>query len=428
MKHLLLTTALIAAGTAGTAFADTTATMDANAEAQASSGSSAFMTEASEGAIRASDFLGMRVYAAADTGELSENAGTGEQWEDIGEINDVIMGRDGQVTAVLVDIGGFLGIGERQVAANLDQIQFVSDSSTEDAQDFFLVLNADPATLEEAPAFGAQQSAAADTMTDDPAAMDTADATVDEGMTSDAPMDQASTEEAVPAEEEPTDMAATEEAVPAEDDATDMAATEEAAPVEDDATDMAATEEAAPVEDDATDMAATEEAAPAEDDATDMAATEEAAPVDDDAADMAATEEAAPVEEDATDMAATDPAMDPAATGTDMAATEAAPADPMEGYSQADAGAMTAESLEGARVYDANDKWIGEISELIVAEDGQITDAIVDVGGFLGLGEKPVALKLTDLQIMRQDEGEDIRISTAMAEEELESLPEFEKQ
>ena len=89
---------------------------------------------------------------------------------------------------------------------------------------------------------------------------------------------------------------------------------------------------------------------------------------------------------------------------------------------------LTAENLDGARVYDANDEWVGEISELVIAEDGQITDAIVDVGGFLGLGEKPVALKLTDLQILRQDGGDDVRIYTAMAEEELEAMPEFEKQ
>ena len=86
------------------------------------------------------------------------------------------------------------------------------------------------------------------------------------------------------------------------------------------------------------------------------------------------------------------------------------------------------DDLDGARVYDANDKWVGEISELIVTEQGEITDAIVDVGGFLGIGEKPVALKLTDLQILRQDGSEEVRIYTAMAEEELEAMPEFEKQ
>ena len=36
-------------------------------------------------------------------------------------------------------------------------------------------------------------------------------------------------------------------------------------------------------------------------------------------------------------------------------------------------------------------------------------------------------MKLTDLQILRQDGGDDVRIYTAMAEADLEAMPEFEK-
>ncbi|GGE23396.1 hypothetical protein GCM10011360_09930 [Primorskyibacter flagellatus] len=396
MKHLLLTTALIAAGSAGAVYAQ---------DAQATS---PYMSEMSEGQIHASDFLGMRVYAAADSGDTMEAEGASDAWEDIGEINDVIMSREGQVEAVLIDIGGFLGIGERQVAVNLDQVQFVSDSSTEDAADFFLVLNADPATLGDAPAFGAEESAEADAEMTDAPATDMA-ATQEPATEAGDNMDQAgenmeqagenvadaaeNTGEAIENGAEATAEAA-DDAVTTDEESTDMAATEEAAPAEE-STDMAATEEASPTEE-STDMAATDEAAPAEE-STDMAATDEAA------------DETAPVA-GSTDMAASDDA----ATG--MSGT------PVENEY------LTAENLDGARVYDANDKWVGEISELIVTEQGEITDAIVDVGGFLGIGEKPVALKLTDLQILRQDGSEEVRIYTAMAEEELEAMPEFEKQ
>jgi len=43
--------------------------------------------------------------------------------EDVGEIEDVIFSRRGKVSHVLVDIGGFLGIGEKTVALNLNQLK-----------------------------------------------------------------------------------------------------------------------------------------------------------------------------------------------------------------------------------------------------------------------------------------------------------------
>jgi sporulation protein YlmC with PRC-barrel domain len=43
-------------------------------------------------------------------------------------------------------------------------------------------------------------------------------------------------------------------------------------------------------------------------------------------------------------------------------------------------------------VYDPSDNKIGEITDLIVENDGKITAAMVAVGGFLGMGEKDVAV------------------------------------
>ena len=62
--------------------------------------------------------------------DADEYAGVQDGWNDIGEINDVILTRDGKVHAALVDIGGFLGLGERQVALGMENIRFVSDSAT----------------------------------------------------------------------------------------------------------------------------------------------------------------------------------------------------------------------------------------------------------------------------------------------------------
>jgi sporulation protein YlmC with PRC-barrel domain len=43
-------------------------------------------------------------------------------------------------------------------------------------------------------------------------------------------------------------------------------------------------------------------------------------------------------------------------------------------------------------VYDPSDAKIGEISDVLVNQDGQVSAFIVSVGGFLGMGEKNVAV------------------------------------
>lgn len=426
MKHLLLTTALIAAGASGTAFAETAMKTD---EAAANGSASAFMTQQEEGQVRASDFLGMRVYAAANSGDMTDAEGAGEDWEDIGEINDVVMSRDGQIEAVLVDIGGFLGMGERQVAVNLDQVQFVSDSSTDDAEDFFLVLNADPATLENAPEFGAEQNASMES--DSEAMTEETDTAAADTEATEEPVAEEVTEETADASES---MEETGEDVAA---AADNAAEETGEAVEDGAENVAQAAEntGEAVEEGAEDMAQSAEAAgeQMEDGAEDMAQSAEATgeQMEEGAEDMAsdaseATETDGDAAATATATASADTEMTDEAASTDTTATADATGS-MTGTPVED-GYMTAENLDGARVYDSNDKWVGEISDLVLADDGQITDAIVDVGGFLGIGEKPVALKLSDLQILRQDGSEEVRIYTALAEEELKSMPEFEEQ
>ncbi len=268
MKNLMLSTAILAAF-AGAAVAQDAAT-------------GLFRTAPNATDIRASDFIGMRVYASDTPLDANEYNGTQDGWNDIGEINDVILSRDGRVDAVLVDIGGFLGAGERQVAVGMEAIRFVADGSTADAaDDFFLVMSAARADLEGAPGYMMTPVAGSD-----------------------------------------------------------------------------------------------------------AAATKGEA--------MADTQ-------------------DPART-------------PMmrDGYVAAEAEYLTSEKLTGAKVYDANDEWIGDVSNLVLAEDGKITQAVVDVGGFLGMGEKPVALGMADVDILRAQAGEEVRVYLSKTKEELEAMPKFE--
>jgi sporulation protein YlmC with PRC-barrel domain len=80
-----------------------------------------------------------------------------------------------------------------------------------------------------------------------------------------------------------------------------------------------------------------------------------------------------------------------------------------------------AQDLKGKNVYDPAGKKVGEINE-VVPQQGQPRDAIVAVGGILGIGAKKVLIPTTDIE--RMDDG---RLVVAMSEDQLEKLPEYER-
>lgn len=284
MKTLLLTTAL-AAGFAVPALAQDAA--------------SPFQTEAAGPALAASEVIGARIYASESALDADAYQGVQQGWEDIGEVHDIILGRDGTVDAVLVDIGGFLGMGERQVAVDMAALRIVQDDAT-DADDWFLVLQSDRATLEGAPEYIVPG------MT---------------GTTADAEL--------------PAD---------------------------------------APVAADTATEAQTEGAAPA-------------------------------VPTIASDGTMTLP----------------------DGYAVIERDTLTAELLTGADVRGPDDTSIAEVSDLVLTGEGQVTDVILDVGGFLGIGARSVAIPM-DRVTVAQAEGGAVRIWVNMTREELEALPEHKVQ
>jgi sporulation protein YlmC with PRC-barrel domain len=84
---------------------------------------------------------------------------------------------------------------------------------------------------------------------------------------------------------------------------------------------------------------------------------------------------------------------------------------------------MRASEILGARVNAPDGTNIGEISEVIVQSNGSINGVVVDVGGFLGLGEKPVLLGWNDLNFAGN--ADDVVVSTALSKEQLNSLPAY---
>jgi hypothetical protein len=55
-------------------------------------------------------------------------------------------------------------------------------------------------------------------------------------------------------------------------------------------------------------------------------------------------------------------------------------------------------------VYDPSDNKIGEVSDLLVEKDGKVAVAIVSVGGFLGAGEKDVAVPFDSLKLTQKNQ------------------------
>jgi sporulation protein YlmC with PRC-barrel domain len=89
--------------------------------------------------------------------------------------------------------------------------------------------------------------------------------------------------------------------------------------------------------------------------------------------------------------------------------------------------ALTAEDLEGVALFDATDERVGEISDIVLTDDGQVEQVIVDVGGFLGLGEKPVAVAFEEIEISRDQAGDTdaLEATTSLTIEEFEAMKEW---
>jgi sporulation protein YlmC with PRC-barrel domain len=285
--------------------------------------------------------------------------GTGDDAENIGEVNDIVIGPNGEVESVVIGVGGFLGIGQKNVAVNYAEVDWAERDG-----DRWLVVAATKEQLE-------------------------AQADFDRRAYDPAPAMTAGTEPA-PA----TDQTATAPAEPAPADDQTAAAPTEPAPADDQT--AAAPAEPAPADDQT--AAAPTEPAPADDQTA--AAPAEPAPADDQTA-AAPADPAAPT--DQTTTAAVD-----RSTLTEMPAND-----------------LSAENLIGTTVYGENDQMVGEIGDVIL-EGEKVDTIIVDVGGFLGIGEKEVAVAMDNLAFMTDADGNRY-LYTNFTQEQLEAQPAYDE-
>src|SRR6059058_3746154 len=90
-----------------------------------------------------------------------------------------------------------------------------------------------------------------------------------------------------------------------------------------------------------------------------------------------------------------------------------------------DANTVLAKEFIGQTVYALDKAKIGSISDLILSKDAKTVEGfVIGVGGFLGLGEKSVALKMDRLQIGHSADG-GLQLVMDVKKEELANAPSF---
>ena len=347
--------------------------------------------------------------------------------DNIGDINDLILSEDGSITHAVVGVGGFLGIGEKNVAVPFDELKVVEKDG-----DIRFVYASTREQLEAAPAL--------DRTAFDPAARAAAEqtASTDSDTLAPAPAEPSQDTAAAPAEEPAAPAEQETAAAPAEEPAAPAEQETAAAPAEEPAADATATAEqetaAAPAEKPAAPAEQETAAAPAEEPAATAEPTQEmaAAPAEEPAADAAA-----PAEEEVATTAPADATTDPAedltaapaeeevAASTETEATTAPAASGEVQFVTMSADQIQATDMMGKAVYGAENEKIGEISDLMLEPEGKTRVAIVDVGGFLGAGEKRVGLPFDQLEFYKAEDGSD-QVKVAMTKEQLEQLPAME--
>jgi len=143
-KHLLATTTALALIATPMAFAQDASSNDMNnapvfsQEPYENTAPVGGFYNADPNQVLATRFIGAYIYnSAADDAET------------VGDVNDIIMTPDGRAVAVIAGVGGFLGIGEKEVAVSIDELQWQTNADGE----MVLVGDLTKEELEGAPGF-----------------------------------------------------------------------------------------------------------------------------------------------------------------------------------------------------------------------------------------------------------------------------------
>ncbi len=91
-------------------------------------------SETSQNTLRAEGMIGGEIYSMAEGYDESEWSETefyskvDPGWEEIGEVEDLIISRNGKVAGLVAEVGGWLDIGDKAVFIDMKDIRIVGDN------------------------------------------------------------------------------------------------------------------------------------------------------------------------------------------------------------------------------------------------------------------------------------------------------------
>lgn len=90
-----------------------------------------------------------------------------------------------------------------------------------------------------------------------------------------------------------------------------------------------------------------------------------------------------------------------------------------------DKNTYLASALIGSWVNSPDNATVGDVNDVIINPNGEVVGVVIGVGGFLGVGEKPVAVAVNRLSISQSDSHASAKVVLNVSLAELEAAPAF---
>jgi hypothetical protein len=90
------------------------------------------------------------------------------------------------------------------------------------------------------------------------------------------------------------------------------------------------------------------------------------------------------------------------------------------------ANQLLASKFRGSAVLGADDQKIGGVTDVLFDASGKVDAYVVGVGGFLGIGQKDVALAPSAFQLIKDPDTDTIKLKTSMTKDQLDKAATFE--
>ena len=88
-------------------------------------------------------------------------------------------------------------------------------------------------------------------------------------------------------------------------------------------------------------------------------------------------------------------------------------------------GEIRMTQMNGATIYDIQSQKIGDVKDIILDRNGRVADVVLDVGAFLGMGGKLVAVNMSDIKVTFDDNNKP-KFAVDMTKDQLKSAQAFD--